>query len=116
MDNKKTMYTVGIVVVVLIIAYLLWTRFTASNSSNNSGVTGEEGGKVTFNKNIKKLFTKRDVDSMKWRFDLSNYDDVKENADQIYSVVESGRMPCYAPWSRDKVNLFKRWIDHGMHH
>jgi hypothetical protein len=54
------------------------------------------------------------------QLDLSNYDDVKNNAGAIYDRVKSTddgfRMPPPPdpPWSQDKIDLFKRWMDEGF--
>lgn len=69
-----------------------------------------------FAKDIRPLFTDVDVDHMKNRvgmFDLSNYDDVKDNASDILDSVKAGRMPPGKPWSADKVQKFQDWINGG---
>jgi hypothetical protein len=103
--------TILMILAALVVLYLVYRWY-----SNKNKVTEEQPNNVTFNNHIRPLFTKRDVDSMKWKFDLSDYDDVKENHEAILHVVDSGRMPCYAPWSKDKVRLFRAWIDQGMKH
>lgn len=73
--------------------------------------------KVTFKKHIRPLFTNHDIESMAFHFDLSKYEDVKAYGDAIYERVKDGSMPCrghgHGPWSKKKVELFKRWIDGG---
>jgi hypothetical protein len=44
----------------------------------------------------------------------SSYDDVKAKASGIYSRLEDGSMPCDSPWPKERVELFKRWMDEGM--
>jgi exonuclease VII small subunit len=51
---------------------------------------------------------------MSWAFDLSSYEDVKENAGTIYERLENGSMPCDEPWPEEQVQRFKAWIDEGM--
>jgi len=71
---------------------------------------------VSFQADIKPLFTQIDRDHMLSSFDLWKYDDVKANADAIYGTVESGSMPppsVEPRWSTDKVSLFKQWMDDG---
>jgi hypothetical protein len=70
---------------------------------------------VSFDKDIKPLFTETDRDHMEFMFDLWSYKDAKSNADDIYDAVSNGRMPPQAgqQWSKDKVDLFKQWIDDG---
>jgi hypothetical protein len=46
--------------------------------------------------------------------DLSSYEDVKANAEGVYSKVEDGTMPCDDAWPKEQVSLFKRWMDEGM--
>jgi len=46
-------------------------------------------------------------------FDLSKYEDVKENAAAIHERIEDGSMPCDAEWSREDVDKFKLWMDAG---
>lgn len=56
-----------------------------------------------------------DVETMKrMGLDLSSYEDVKANAEGIYSRLEDGSMPCDEAWPKEQVSLFKRWIDEGM--
>ena len=68
---------------------------------------------VGFAQDIRPLFTDVDVDHMKAMFDLSNYDDVKDNASDILSSVKAGRMPPGGRWSPDKVQKFQDWINGG---
>jgi hypothetical protein len=71
---------------------------------------------VSFDKDIKPLMTEVDREHMTFMFDLWSYNDVKDNADDIYDAVSSGRMPPPVTgnrWSKDKVDLFKQWMDGG---
>lgn len=71
---------------------------------------------VTFEIDIKPLMTGTDRDHMLFMFDLWSYGDVKDNADDIYDSVSSGRMPpppTGRTWSKDQVDLFKQWMDDG---
>lgn len=71
---------------------------------------------VSFEKDIKPLMTASDREHMLFMFDLWSYKEVKENADDIYDSVSKGRMPpapAGGPWSKDKVDLFKQWMDDG---
>ena len=67
----------------------------------------------SFTRDIRPLFRALDVESMRWRLDLSTYDAVKANAELIYSQVAAGSMPCDGAWPADRVTLFRRWIDEG---
>jgi hypothetical protein len=73
---------------------------------------------VSFDTDIKPLFTDIDVDHMSWFCDLRTYDDVKNNADDIYRRLQGigGRVmppPPAQPWSHEKIDLFKAWMDQG---
>jgi CDGSH-type Zn-finger protein/truncated hemoglobin YjbI len=68
---------------------------------------------LSFDKNIKTLFRKRDRMSMKFVFDLWEYDDVSTHADEILNRVRNGSMPCDGTWPAEKVDAFARWIEAG---
>jgi hypothetical protein len=67
----------------------------------------------SFTRDIRPLFRTEDVESMRWRLDLSRYDDVKANAERVYSQLAAGSMPCDGAWPADRVALFRQWIDEG---
>jgi len=69
---------------------------------------------VTFARDIRPLFNERDVSSMSSHFDLSAYDDVKDNAEPIYERLADGTMPCYGAWPPENVQRFRTWIDGGF--
>ena len=55
-------------------------------------------------------------DNMSWRLDLTNYEDVKENASIIYDQIQSGQMPppkAGRAYSKTEVGYFKSWMDQG---
>lgn len=74
---------------------------------------------LSFAADIKPLFSAVDADHMSFMFDLTSYDDVKNNAAGIYDAVSNGRMPPPpseggdGPWPPDKVATFKQWMDEG---
>lgn len=76
----------------------------------------EEGTELSFEEDIRPLFREKDVEEMKEiaDFDLSNYEDVRENAEAIHSYVADGSMPCDGPWPEEQVEKFKRWMNQGM--
>ena len=67
----------------------------------------------SFAQDIRPLFRDRDVEAMEFVFDLRNYQDVKDQADNIYARLADGSMPCDAPWPEEQITLFRRWIDEG---
>jgi hypothetical protein len=71
---------------------------------------------LSFATDIRPLFRdEQDVMVMKnFGIDLSSYDNVKVNAEAIYSRVEDGSMPCDDAWPKEQVAKFKQWMDDGM--
>ena len=68
---------------------------------------------VAFARDIRPLFSNRDVSSMSRFFDLSSYDDVRANAEAIYERLAAGSMPCDGRWPPEDVERFRAWIDNG---
>jgi hypothetical protein len=68
---------------------------------------------TSFANDIAPLFRQSDRAAMSWMFDLTDYDDVKANADAILEVVESGSMPCDEVWPEDRVAVFRSWTVEG---
>jgi hypothetical protein len=68
---------------------------------------------VRFAQDIRPLFRDRDVRSMSFAFDLSSYEDVRTNAEEIYERLADGSMPCDRSWPSENVERFRTWIDNG---
>jgi hypothetical protein len=74
---------------------------------------------VSFDADIKPIFAQF-VAEMRWRMDLTRYEDVKANAARIYTYIRSadpdGRMPPppFEPLSLDQIAQFKAWMDEGF--
>ncbi len=69
---------------------------------------------ASFASDIRPLFRDKDIQAMTFMFDLSRYDDVKENADGILETVTNGSMPCDQAWSAEQVSSFKAWMGEGF--
>jgi hypothetical protein len=69
---------------------------------------------VGFASDIRPLFNDRDVSSMSSSFDLSSYEDVRANAELIYTRLADGSMPCYGAWPAADIQRFRVWIDGGF--
>ena len=67
----------------------------------------------SYEDDIKPLFRDMDRDSMDFAFDLWNYQDVTDNADDILERLEGGSMPCDGAWPRERIALFRRWVEAG---
>ena len=68
---------------------------------------------VLFARDIRPLFREDDVEAMSFAFDLSSYDDVRRNAEEIYARLADGSMPCDSSWPAEDVQRFRAWIDDG---
>ena len=68
---------------------------------------------VLFATQIRPLFRQKDIQSMRYHFDLGSYDDVSTYADRILQRLQAGTMPCDGAWPADQVEVFERWIRTG---
>jgi hypothetical protein len=55
---------------------------------------------LSFERDLFPLFRAQDIEGMSFAFDLSSYEDVCENAEEIHSRLADGTMPCDAPLVR----------------
>jgi len=69
----------------------------------------------SFENDIRPLFRERDRGSMREKFDLWSRDDVVEHSEKSLGVLERGAMPCDQPWPDYRIELFRRWVQSGMH-
>ena len=69
---------------------------------------------VSFSNDIMPLFNQF-KGQMMWRFDLTNYDQVKANAATILGRINGGGMPPppFDPLTFDQIQLFQQWINDG---
>ena len=67
----------------------------------------------SFAQDIRPLFRDKDVEEMRFVFDLSLYDDVRTNAQGIYDRLADGSMPCDGAWAEDRIALFRQWMAEG---
>lgn len=72
---------------------------------------------VGFEEDILPLFRPQDINAMKFAVDLSNYDAVYANRNDIFSRLQDKTfldlptgMPKDAPWSLDKLHIFQKWL------
>ena len=70
-----------------------------------------EQGAVGYERDIRPLFREKDVSSMSMALDLASYSDVRANAD--LAKLSDGSMPCDGPWPKERVELFRSWVDVG---
>jgi hypothetical protein len=74
---------------------------------------------TTFANDIRPLFTQTDIDHMAFFCDLSSYDDVKTNAQEILGRLKAtggALMPpkdSGGPWSPANIAKFENWIAGG---
>ena len=75
--------------------------------------SGNEGGALSFARDIRPLFREKDRDSMLTAFDLFDQADVARHADAIVGALRSGKMPCDGAWPASRVDMLQQWIDIG---
>ena len=70
---------------------------------------------VSFARDIAPVF-RQFRGSMTWRFDLTDYDDVKSNASVIYGKISTKQMPPtpFPPLTKAQIAAFKTWMDSGF--
>jgi hypothetical protein len=71
---------------------------------------------LSFATDIRPLFRDEDIDCMKpMGVDLDDpaWMCVAANALTVYGAVAAGSMPPDEPWPKDRVLLFKEWMDAG---
>jgi len=73
-----------------------------------------DGGKLSFDQDIKPLFRTKGRDSMQDAFDLFDYAGVVEQADAIVGALRSGQMPFDGPWPQSQVEKLQQRIDTGI--
>ena len=93
--------------------HVMISGFTIYRSTKlYEGTTDDKPGqsKITWENAIKGYFTEKEVNCMKWKFDLSDHLSVKLHAGEILAAVESRKMPLdEAPWSDMKIANFREW-------
>jgi hypothetical protein len=67
-----------------------------------------------FARDIQPLFREIDRDSMKFAFDLWDYQDVRTHAQDILGRLTEGTMPCDGEWPAERIAEFRHWVDAGM--
>ncbi len=72
---------------------------------------------VSFETDIRPLFRDSpDVDAMKeYGLDLSSYEEVKAQAEEICGRLEDGSMPCDEPWLARRAPCPVQTLDGGRH-
>lgn len=76
------------------------------------------GRPASFRLHILPLFRDLDVQHMRPYLDLTDYEDVKVNADEILKRLKSKTRPMPpvaddGPWPEEWIALFERWIEEG---
>jgi hypothetical protein len=77
-------------------------------------MSDQEGGAVSFERDIRALFRDKDRQRMEWAFDLWRLEDVKGNAQAILQRLEDGDMPCDGSWPPEQIQKFRDWLQAGM--
>ena len=70
----------------------------------------------SFAQAIRPLFRDKDIKTMQRiaHFNLSEYEDVRSRAADIYARLSDGSMPCDGAWPEENLAKFKQWMEDGM--
>ena len=68
---------------------------------------------LSFERNVKPLFSEWHRSEMDWIFDLWSCADVSHRANQILDRLEDQTMPCDIPLSPEQIEVFRRWVRGG---
>jgi CDGSH-type Zn-finger protein/truncated hemoglobin YjbI len=68
---------------------------------------------VSFEKHVRPLFRQVDRQSMMFAFDLWAHEHVVRHAREILQRLENGTMPCDGAWPKERIEIFRRWLDAG---
>ena len=68
----------------------------------------------SFAQDIQPMFREIDRTSMKFAFDLWDYQDVSTHAEDILERLNDGTMPCDIEWTDEQIGQFQHWVDGGM--
>jgi uncharacterized protein YukE len=91
------------------------SRFALQKEADQKEVVmPANGNSPSFATDVQPLFRERDRESMKFAFDLSSYDDVRQNAEGILARLQDGSMPCDGAWPSESIEVFRRWVEGGM--
>lgn len=78
---------------------------------------GPAAATLTYSHDIRPLFRDKDIACMVPRGKILNdatWMCTPANAQQVFNVVSTGRMPPDAAWPPERVALFKQWMDQGL--
>jgi hypothetical protein len=85
----------------------------SAGSETRSKLMTTNAGTPGFAHDIKPLFREFDRDEMDFIFDLWDYKDVSNHAEDILERLTDGSMPCDEEWPEERIDLFRRWIEGG---
>jgi hypothetical protein len=71
---------------------------------------GHPEQRADFAVDVKPLFRESDREAMRGAFDLWSEDEVLAHGPAIAAQLRAGTMPCDAPWPKEQVALFERWL------
>jgi hypothetical protein len=69
---------------------------------------------LSFERDIKPLFTEDQRVRMKWSFDLWDHESFKENISDILKRIETADTPFEDGWPRERLAALKSWMREGL--
>ncbi len=76
-------------------------------------LTGSRNG-LSFERDIKSMFSEEQRMRMKWAFDLWDYDSFKENVADILKRIETRDVPFEDGLPKDRLALLRSWMREGL--
>jgi twitching motility protein PilT len=76
-------------------------------------LSGSRNG-LSFERDIKSMFSEEQRMQMKWAFDLWDYDSFKENVADILKRIETGDVPFDNGWPKERLAILRSWMREGL--
>jgi len=69
---------------------------------------------LSFERDIKPLFSDDARTRINWKFDLWDYESVKANISEILKRMENSDSPFEEGWTEDRAKVFRSWLREGL--
>ena len=80
-----------------------------------AGIPLTSGGVgLSFERDIKPLFSDDARTRINWKFDLWDYESVKANISEILKRMENSDSPFEEGWTEDRAKVFRSWLREGL--
>ncbi len=76
-------------------------------------LTGSRNG-LSFERDIKPMFSEEQRMQMKWTFDLWDYDSFRENVAEILKRIETRDVPFEDGLPKERLAILRSWMREGL--